>query len=226
MLPIAHGSNAPLSQQVVTQAPGEAFELFLDRLMSAESGGRTHAKNPRSTALGPFQFIKSTFLDVTQRHFASEIAGLSEEQVLERRTDPVFSRRAATVFCKEIVGYLEERGLAPTFAHLRLAYLLGPADAAAVLKAKPTDRLVDLLSSAVIRANPFMVGLSAADLISRSGNEVEGLRLRLKPRVRLAARAARTAVARPVPAQLKTCNAKLPSCRKFVALAQKASLKR
>jgi hypothetical protein len=41
-------------------ASDTAFGTFLDRLMHAESAGRDSAANPRSTALGPFQFIKST----------------------------------------------------------------------------------------------------------------------------------------------------------------------
>ena len=153
------GSNAALSNQSIDAAPAWAFEQFLDRLMAAESGGRTHARNPRSSALGPFQFIKSTFLEVVHRHFASEIVGLSEGQILDRRTDPVFSRRAAAAFCTEIASYLRSRDLEPTFAHLRLAYLLGPRNAALVLRAQPLERLVDLLSSTVIRANPFMGGM-------------------------------------------------------------------
>src|SRR5262245_21353492 len=96
---------ASIADQVVDKASPAEFDMFLDRLSSAESGGRTHAKNPRSTALGPFQFIKSTFLEITRRHFPEDIAGLSERQILARRTDPNLSRRAATVFCKDSVRY-------------------------------------------------------------------------------------------------------------------------
>jgi hypothetical protein len=46
--------------------------MFLDRLM-AESSGRSAAKSPRPTAFGSFQFIKSTFLDITRRHFRDPI---------------------------------------------------------------------------------------------------------------------------------------------------------
>src|SRR5438067_489743 len=97
-LATGHASN-PIADQVVANAPQNAFETFLERLRSAESGGRLDAKNPRSTALGPFQFIKSTFLDIARRHFPDEIAGLSEKQILGLRTNPDLSRRAAAVFC-------------------------------------------------------------------------------------------------------------------------------
>ena len=75
------------------------MEEYLDRLMAAESGGRLDAKNPRSTALGPFQFIESTFLFVVNEDFPSEVASLTREQVLALRTEIGFSRRAA---CKRL----------------------------------------------------------------------------------------------------------------------------
>src|SRR5262249_60714622 len=65
-------------------ASPQAFpmEEFLDRLMVAESGGRQYKKNPRSTALGPFQFIESTFLFVVKTHFPSAVTRLSDREVL------------------------------------------------------------------------------------------------------------------------------------------------
>ena len=79
-------------------APLGAFDSFLDHLMRAESNGRNTAANPRSTALGPFQFIKSTFLDVMRRHFSADIAHLNETDILALRTDRGFARRAAAAF--------------------------------------------------------------------------------------------------------------------------------
>jgi hypothetical protein len=140
--------------------------------MAAESGGRINAKNPRSSALGPFQFIKSTFLDVARRHFLAEIAGLTEEEILELRTDPELSRRAAAVFCRESVDYLKEQGLAPTFSHLRLAFFLGPADAARIMLAQQRTPVTRLLSPAVIKANPFMRGMRVSDLLAKSERDV------------------------------------------------------
>jgi hypothetical protein len=158
----------PIARQVVEQASTAAFDTFLDRLMAAESGGRSAAKNPRSSALGPFQFIKSTFLDITSRHFAAEIAGLSEAEILSLRSDRGLSRRAATIFCQENAKYLRGRGHEPTFAHLRLAFLLGAADAARVLQAPQHTPVTDLLAPSVVKANPFMRAMNAADLLEKS----------------------------------------------------------
>ena len=189
--------------------------------MAAESGGRSNAKNPRSTALGPFQFIKSTFLELTRRHFPQEISGLSEDEILRLRTDPNLSRRAAAVFCKESVDYLKEKGLEPNFAHLRLAYLLGPADAARIMQAQEQTPVVRLLSPAVIKANPFMRSMSVTDLLAKSERDV--MRERSEPiaasppsRAQSAARVRAAALRRPhQAARAHRCNSKVPSCRKF-----------
>ena len=76
-----------------TTAPAMTMETFLDRLMMAESGGNTFANNPRSTALGPFQFIAATWLEVVKAYFADKTAKLKPHEILELRTEPVFARR-------------------------------------------------------------------------------------------------------------------------------------
>jgi hypothetical protein len=212
----ASASNSIADRYVGTASAAE-FDAFLDRLMSAESGGLAHAKNPRSTALGPFQFIRSTFLEITRRHFPADIAGMSEDKILALRTDHDLSRRAAAVFCKESARHLKERGLEPTFAHLRLAYLLGPADAARIMQAHQQTPVVRLLSPAVIKANPFMRQMQAGDLLAKSERDVS----------RDPAELPRMAPAVSTPVQPKAmrglrlgrqCNEKLSSCRKFHAL--------
>ena len=201
-----------IADVLVETAPVSVFDIFLDRLMAAESGGRRDARNPRSTALGPFQFIRSTFLEVTRRYFQAEIAGLTEEEILALRTDPVLSRRAAALYCKEIAGNLKEQGLAPTFAHLRLAYLLGPGDAARIIQAQGEALVASLLSPEIITANPFMRDMRAADLVAKSTRDL--------------ARDASDSYQRheknpPLRAQVARvpCNLKLASCRRYMALA-------
>jgi hypothetical protein len=210
-------TSTSIADKYVETASSAEFDAFLDRLMSAESGGLAHAKNPRSTALGPFQFIKSTFLEITRRHFQADIAGLSENQVLARRTDHDLSRRAAAVFCKDSARYLKEQGLAPTFAHLRLAYLLGPADAARVMQAQQQTPVVRLLSPAVIKANPFMRRMQAGDLLAKSERDVSREPADLSRTVRVASTPIEARQTRVVRVGGR-CNEKLSSCRKFHTL--------
>jgi outer membrane biosynthesis protein TonB len=140
--------------------------------MHAESNGRDAAANPRSTALGPFQFIKSTFIAVMRKHFPGDVAHLKEPDILALRTDRGFARRAAEAFSKDNLGYLTDRGLTPTFGHLRLAFLLGPSAAARVMEAPPTKPVAHILDGSVIAANPFMRGMSAGDLVARATRDV------------------------------------------------------
>jgi hypothetical protein len=223
-LSVASTRAHAFANQIAGTAPQESFDLFLDRLMAAESGGRSNAKNPRSTALGPYQFIKSTFLELTRRHFPAEIVGLTEEEILRLRTDPDLSRRAAAVFCRESLSYLRSEGLEPNFAHLRLAYLLGPADAARIMRADAETPVAHVLSAAVLKANPFMRGMSASDLIGKSERDVSrdgGEHLHAtggRGTVRQASTRfkvkSRQALNRVAPTQ---CKKSLASCRKFLA---------
>ena len=157
---------------VAVEASDAAFDTFLDRLMRAESNGLSHAKNPRSSALGPFQFINSTFLAVMRQHFPGDIADLSERGILALRTKHDVARRAAKAFCRDNMAYLMERGVTPTFGHLRLAFLLGPEGAARVLKAPPGRPVPQILEGGVIAANPFMRRMTAADLVARATRDV------------------------------------------------------
>jgi hypothetical protein len=191
-------NDLSLGTQPVEDASEVTFEKFLDQLMRAESNGRDEVANPRSTALGAFQFIKSTFRSIARAHFAREVAELSDEQLLALRTNRDFARRAAAAYCRENAAYLHQQGLRPTFGHLRLAYLLGAGGAAKVLKAPPQTALADILGVSVLRANPFMKGKTAVNLIERAVRDIE-------PRVEVASSSQDQSEHRSAPA--------LPVCR-------------
>ena len=156
------------------KASPQAFpmEEFLDRLMAAESGGRLDAKNPRSTALGPFQFIESTFLFVVNKDFPSEVASLTREQVLALRTDMAFSRRAAGAYSNHLISALKTEGLPATTVNVRLAFLVGPAAAVRLLKTAPDQPLKKALSADAIAANPYMSGATIANLVQKAAADM------------------------------------------------------
>jgi hypothetical protein len=221
----AEGSaGKAIGQEPAIGAPEAAFEAFLDRLMLAESDGRDLAANPRSTALGPFQFIKATFIEVARRHFAAEVASLSDEQLLALRTNREFARRAAAAYSRENLAYLAEQGLKPTFGHLRLAFLVGPAAALRLMRAEPSAQVAEILSAPALAANPFMSGMSAAELIARAARDVgeTGDRLvALRPGQRIPSASPDKGLAIVV-----RCNQKLASCRRWVALQTAAQQRR
>ncbi len=210
----AQTSAQPVAVDPAIAQPGLTLETFLDRLMMAESGGRDGARNSRSTAVGPFQFIRETFLYVVRRHFAEETASLSPVAVLGLRTDRAFARRAAEAYAKDNAAHLAGEGLPTSFTNLRLAYLAGPSGAVRLLRAPPETKVARLLSAAAISANPFMAHMTAEALIAKCARDIE-----VDPRnmAGIAANSVRASDASRPGFAIK-CNQKLPACRRWVAL--------
>ena len=193
--------------------PTEAETLFLDRLTRAESGGRQYAKNRASSALGPFQFLGTTFLDVVRRNFPALASGKTDADILALRTDFQVSRDVALIYTRENAGALAAKGKETTAANLRLAFFAGANGALRVLEAEPDALVSTLLSQAAIAANPFLRNMTASQLLARPSREAEGLDLtggRCAPKV--------TGCSLGI---LVHCNLGLASCRHWVALAEK-----
>lgn len=218
---------AVADDKVETPTAGElTMDVFLDRLMMSESGGKLHAKNPLSTALGPYQFIASTWLMIARKDFTKEMDGLRPDQILALRTDPGLARRAAQIYTEQNAAFLVGQGQKATFPNLRLAFLVGPGAALRVLMAGPDRSAPELLGETVIRANPFMANMTAAGLIARAARDIAA-----NPKsvagvtpdataVKLAGREAKPEKpARPRIAV--SCELSLPSCKRWLALAER-----
>jgi hypothetical protein len=206
--------GAVAAEEIVTDdAPTKAEQLFLDRLMGAESGGRQFAKNPASSALGPFQFISSTFLDVILRYFPQVTEGKSNAEILALRVDPKVARDAALAYTRANAAFLQGRGVAAHPAHLRLAFLVGPSGALNVIAAEAETPVSSLLSDAALEANPFMVGMTAKQLIQRAEREAAGLEA-------LPSRGAAEKQHSAKPQIKIRCSLGRASCRRWVQLAK------
>ena len=190
--------------------------------MMAESGGRTDARNPRSTAVGPFQFIERTWLDLARRIFPTETAALTPAQILLLRSDLGFARRGAEAYTLDNAAVLKASGFDATFPRLRLAFLLGPGGAIRVLQAPPQTRVTALLGPAVSNANPFMYGMTAESLVARAARDlaVRPTSTSGVPASDITAAAAEAAASKPkAPRIAVRCNLELPACRRWQALA-------
>lgn len=207
------------AEKVALKRGNADFETYLDRLMMAESDGRDYLKNPRSTALGPYQFIKGTFLYVVRRHFTDDVAGLSEAEILALRTNRAFSRKVIARYSRELAAHLVRNGLKATYGHLRLAYLLGPGGATSVLKAAPQTPLRRLISPAAIRANPFMSSMSANEIIARANRDIS--MDRSKELSDLGDFRSAKGKKRKGPRIKIRCNLARASCRKWLALRKR-----
>lgn len=190
------------------------FDEFLDRVMMAESGGRDQLRNRLSSAVGPYQLLSGLMLELARKHFAAETAHLSVPQILALRTDRAFARRAAAAFTNDNAAHLAREGLPTTFQNLRLAYFAGPAGATRILRADPDAQLSTLLSAAAMRANPFLRGMTAADLIAKSARDISA---DAHATAGLTPTSGAKGKSRELPFQVR-CERGLASCQKWIAL--------
>ena len=153
--------------------PTEAVLLVVERIIHAESSGNARAKNPRSSATGAGQFLDETWLDLI-RKYRPDLNGLDNAEVLRLRYDPALARAMTLRLVERNAATLRNKGLPITPATLYLAHFAGGAGAAAILSA-PTDAdAAETMARAdmsrrltrekIVGANPFLEGLSAADL--------------------------------------------------------------
>lgn len=212
-------TGAPQAKKKQTSKPEQPLTIdqFLDRLMIAESGGRSNAKNPRSSALGPFQFIKSTWISVIERYFPDVSAKHSTTALLALRTDPKLARKAAKAYTRELAAALRRADLPDTFVNLRLAYLLGPSASVRVLSAKDDAPVARHISRSALRANPFLRRLTVAQLRQRAKRDLSlnrdaALNLKGLPGSRSTRRRPRIEV---------RCNLRLASCKRWLALQKR-----
>jgi hypothetical protein len=150
----------PVATPAPVQHAAEAPDLTT-AINHAEGTG----KNPRSSASGVGQFIKSTWLDLYKRHFGGE--GMSDAQILALRDNPEIGRQMTSLYRQENATALRRAGLEDTPGNLSLAHFLGPAGARDVLKAAPDTPVEQLLPANVIRANrEVLAGKTAGEVIA------------------------------------------------------------
>jgi hypothetical protein len=153
---------------------GTSFSSVLSQV-SQESTFKADAKNRTSSAVGPAQFLESTWLDMVRRHGAAYGLGdLARHiqfkggkpsvadaklrgQILELRKDPHLAAGMAARYLEEVGAKLERSlGRPVSVVEKRMAYLFGPYGAAKLLKtaaANPSAKATDVLPNAA-RANP------------------------------------------------------------------------
>jgi hypothetical protein len=139
---------------------------LLARIAHSESGGKTDAKNPHSTAKGLFQFTDKTWKGV---------GGKEGEQFNPERNADL----GAAYLRQNAEGLKKSLGRDPTYGEVYGAHHFGLAGIKNILNKKhdmPIDRVV---SRQVIASNPHLKGKTVGDtmsfLSSRAGNGVVSL---------------------------------------------------
>lgn len=146
---------------------------LVDSIIGAESGGDNNAKNPNSSASGPGQFIDSTFLDVI-RKARPDLADKSDADLLALKTDPVIGRQATEAYAQQNGETLAKNGLPVTPGNTYLAHFAGPTGAVSILQADPNASAASILGPAVVKANPFLANMTAADLQGWAAKKMGG----------------------------------------------------
>lgn len=137
---------------------------LVDSIIGAESGGDPNAKNPNSSASGPGQFLDGTWLDTIKSARPDLVQGKSDSDLLALKTDPNISRQMTDAYAQQNQAILSKAGVPVTPGSTYLAHFAGPQGAVKVLQADPTAPVGDILGPAVVKANPFLAGMTAQDL--------------------------------------------------------------
>jgi hypothetical protein len=152
---------------------GATLRPVIDSIILAESSGCANAKNERSTALGPGQFLNQTWLELI-RAYRPDLARVGEAEVLELRRDRQLAREMTIRFAERNRSFLQARGVPVTPGSVYLSHFAGPAGAVALLTASDELDAATVMAKAdvtgrttreeIVTANPFLGQFTVGDL--------------------------------------------------------------
>jgi hypothetical protein len=165
-----------------------AVDAVVERIIRAESNGDANAKNKRSSATGPGQFLDETWLDMIRAYRPDLARGRNEKEILELRRNPDLAHEITMRFVERNAAALSRRGLPVTPGTLYLAHFAGSAGAIAVLSVPDDTDAADLMAKAdasgrttrekLVNANPFLASFTVADLKKWADRKMEPRQLR------------------------------------------------
>lgn len=149
----------------VNGATGTAsMDAIQAAIVKLESNGRDDAKAGSSSATGAGQFIDDTWLSMIRRHRPELAQGKSAKELLALRTDGQLSREMVAAYMQDNANHLTGRGLAANAQNLYAAHHFGPQGGVKFARAGDDDLVDSFLSKGQIRANPYLRGLTKAQL--------------------------------------------------------------
>ena len=169
---------------------------LIDQIISAESGGDPNSKNPNSSASGLGNFIDATWLSMMAKH-RPDIQG-TPEQLLALKNDPALSREMTAAYAADNGKILTGAGYEASPGNTYLAHFAGPQGAVKVLSADPNAPVSAILGAAAVKANPFLQGMTAADLQAWAARKMGGV---TQPSPQQTAQASPATPANGLPAQ-------------------------
>jgi len=166
-----------------------AVNAVVERIISVESNGDPSAKNKRSSATGPGQFLNETWLDMIRADRPDLTSGRSENEILELRRNAKLAREITRRLAERNAAVLRQLGLPVTAGTVYLSHFAGSAGAVAILSAPENADAALIIASAdatgrttrekIIKANPFLERFTIADLKNWADRKVHGPDLHL-----------------------------------------------
>jgi hypothetical protein len=119
--------------------------------------GEGTGKNPKSSALGPYQFVDSTFAGEFRKNYPERARGMSDREIIALKRSPegaAISSQMGPKFIANNAKIVERAGFTPDAGNVYLAHFLGPDTAVKVLRANPNAPISRYVSQEAIDANP------------------------------------------------------------------------
>lgn len=145
---------------------------LVDRITQAESAGRADAQNPDSSARGLGQFINSTWLRTVKRYAPELAKGRDDKAILALRDNPKISRAMTEALARGNAQGLQSAGIEANDGNVYLAHFAGIGGATKLLKADPSTPVEKLLDADAIKANAFLKGKTAGEVIAWAHGKV------------------------------------------------------
>lgn len=156
---VVTGEAATVSVDVTSAA---ARRQFKSRVHSAEATA-TNDYNAASGAMGPYQFLASTWNNYYIRRYGR--GGLSDGQIAAKRRDPQINEVLMDDLTADNARHLRRLGIRETAGNLYLEHFAGQGGAEAIFRAAPDTPIERILSPKAIKNNPFLRGKTAQDVI-------------------------------------------------------------
>lgn len=166
------------STSISTAVTGDAFATVKARIGVVESGGSATARNPRSSAMGLYQFTDKTWLAYYKARFGSQ--GLSDAAIIAKKGDTGLQNTLMDDLMADNAKALQDAGFAVDPGNLYLAHFAGRQGAADLLRADPSAPAWSVLGNGkakgniVIDANPFLRDMTAGEVIAWAHGKMGG----------------------------------------------------
>lgn len=169
-----------LPREVVQGVVSPTSADVASKIIGVESGGRANARNKTSSASGLGQFTDSTWLSLYKQKLGA--GGLTDQQILAKKTDPELSRRMTNFLVDANKAVLGDKGLPATDANVYTLHFLGPEHGVDLIRA-PADKPVEsFLPREFITANKsVLAGKTAGQVREWAARKMGGSAAPPKP---------------------------------------------